>query len=113
VVAVNLTGVASNDTPAVMPNQIKQTQAGFLSIVITYFRVAFLVGMIPHLFSVPGKGKLRYHTVQAKRYDLRKRIATGIRRIDDQTSPFSEQPANRRFESLSGKERIVARTTAA
>jgi hypothetical protein len=29
--AVNLTGVARRETPAVIPNQMKQTQAGFLS----------------------------------------------------------------------------------
>jgi len=62
---------------------MKQTQAGFLSIAIVQFRVVLFVGMIPRLFSVPVKGKLRFRTAQAKPYDLSNRISTGIRRTDD------------------------------
>ena len=51
VVALNRTGVANIDTPAVMPNQIKLIQAGFLRAAITHFRdcgfIASFLACIP------------------------------------------------------------------
>jgi hypothetical protein len=96
-----------------MPNQIKQTQAGFLSIVIIHIRFLVSVDNVSRLFSVSVKGKLRFRTAQAKRYDLSERISTGIRRTDDQAGPLSEQSADCPVQPLSGQEYIVTRTTAA
>jgi hypothetical protein len=93
-----------------MPNQIRQIQAGFLSIAVKYFRLVLFVGMSSRLFSAPGKGKLRIRTAQAKRYDLSKRISTGIRCTDDQAGPLPEQSTNRCIESISGQEHVITGT---
>ena len=52
--AENRTGVASSDTPAVMPNQIRQIHAGFRMTAKNHFRDPRFRSIIPRWFSLSG-----------------------------------------------------------